>query len=194
VQALPHRLVIARDITRTDHNDVIVGEKVERRRVVCAGNQHERPCFGHAAKGMADGIEVVSVAATTRYLKGRFRPRHGGEARIRAHAKGRRQIVIAQINRCGLGHISGFFHEFHRCLLVLSFGAKQRQQRSAGHLPALRNQALRGTPDALIHRLDADRLGASNAKRTTHTGEDIGASGGNLSHFEAPFTRDFHCA
>ena len=91
-----HSLVIAGDILCGDHDDVVVGQEVERRRVLRAGDHDGGAALGDAAEGVADRIEIAAVAAALRHLKCGLAPRHRLEPWIVAHPQRRGQIVIAQ--------------------------------------------------------------------------------------------------
>ena len=107
----PHRLVVAGDVVRVDHDDVGVGQEVERRRIVRA----RRPCTSVPVsatprEGVADRRRASCAVGRRRSRRSSVRlalPRQRREPRIVAARGPARQIVRAQIARDRGRHVGG---------------------------------------------------------------------------------------
>ena len=116
---------------------MIVGQEVEGRGIVPPGDEGERAALGDAREGEAQGVQVVAVGRPMRNLERRLAPLHLSEARVLAHAQGRRAVVVAQ----EAGDFAGNLRE--RCDLgdarlgALGFGLECRHAGAAmeGRLP-----------------------------------------------------------
>ena len=90
-----HAFVIGDDVGGEDDDEMVVGQEVERRRIVGAGDQRQRAGLGDGGEGGADRIEIVALRRSARDFERGRRPRQVGEARIVAEAQRRRQVVLA---------------------------------------------------------------------------------------------------
>ena len=87
------------DVGGEDDDEMVVGQEVERRRIVGAGDERQRAGLGDAGEGGADGVEIVALGGAARDFERGRRPRHIREALVVAEAQGRRQVVFAQVSR-----------------------------------------------------------------------------------------------
>jgi hypothetical protein len=90
-----HALVIGFDRLARQDDDMIVGQKIERCRIVRAGNERQRSGFGDPGEGRRDGVEVVPVGRAAQDFERGLAPWHSGKTRIVAHAQRRRTIAFA---------------------------------------------------------------------------------------------------
>ena len=77
-----------------------VGQEIQRRRIVLARGEHQRPGFGDRAERVGDRGEIVAVrSALLDFERALALPRHRGKARVLAPSHRHRQIVRAQERR-----------------------------------------------------------------------------------------------
>ena len=156
-EALPHplpdSLVIPDDVGGVHHHDVVVGQEVEGRGILGAGQEREGAGFGDPAEGVADRVEVASLADAARHLEGRAVPGQGVQARIVAPADGGREIVVAQVFRHGSRHLGGRAHPRDGGERGLRLRHEEVDLLRRRELRAGRDDARRGAPDPLGHGL-----------------------------------------
>ena len=96
---------VAGDVLGIEHDDVIVGQEIERRRVVRPGREHQRAGFGDRAESMRHRRQLAAVGASALKRRARARaPTAAPPARGSSPTAHRqRQIVPPQKVRDGAG-------------------------------------------------------------------------------------------
>ncbi len=180
-QLVPQRLVIAGDVAGLDHDDVRVGQEIQRRRIVLAGDEHQRPGFGDRPERVGDRRQIAATRRTLLdFERALPRPRHRFEPRVRAPAQRHRQIVRAQERRHGPRHVGGARDFLDRSGRRLDHLAKQLGARLRRKPAARGHDASRMLAQPIRDRLAARRLAARHAERAPDRGQDGVARGHGL--------------
>ena len=172
-EARQHDLVVARDVRGRHHDDVVVGQEVEGRRVVLPRHQRQRAAFRHGAEGPGQAVDVRTVGRAGRHVERRRGPRAGpasaGSATpCAASPAGWRRAGSAPLRRARPPRTPPA-PRWRRA--ASAFVAEQRHPLGEGELAAGRHHAWPRRGDARRHAVTPWRFAAGDAERAADGAE-----------------------
>ena len=151
---------------------MMVGQEIERSRVVRARQQHQRAGFRRGAERVGDGRKLLAVRAAGRnFQRLLVVPRNFRKPRIVAASDPHRQILRAQISRNRRRHFIGGAELLRGPENLLDLILEHVHPLSRRLLRARGNQSARMARDAVLDRGLARRLAPVDAERAANRAE-----------------------